>query len=112
MINYRFRPNGDNHEEAIMECMFLAPIPENGEYTPCREIHWLEPDEDWTNAPELGVLAKIFNQDLRNLPFVYQGMKATARDNLRLGDYNELKLRHFHDHYTRWVENEQVVSLD
>ncbi|MEQ8689728.1 MAG: aromatic ring-hydroxylating dioxygenase subunit alpha [Pseudomonadales bacterium] len=113
MINYRFRPNGDNHEEAIMECMFLAPIPENGEYEPCREIHWLEADEDWTNAPELGQLAKIFNQDLRNLPFVYQGMKATARDNLRLGDYNELKLRHFHELYSKWVENEQVVtSLD
>ena len=46
LINYRFRPNGDNHEEAIMECMYLAPIPEDGEYTPAREIHWLEPDED------------------------------------------------------------------
>ncbi len=103
MINYRFRPNGDNHEEAIMECMFMAPIPENGEYEPVREIHWLEPDEDWTNAPELGPLAKIFNQDLRNLPYVYQGMKATAKEHLRLGDYNELKLRHFHKLYDKWV---------
>lgn len=103
-INYRFRPNGDNHEEAIMECMFLAPIPEDGDYEPAREIHWLGPDEDWTNAPELGMLAKVFNQDIRNLPFVYQGMKATAREFLRLGDYNELKLRHFHDLYGRWVE--------
>ncbi len=104
-INYRFRPNGDNHEEAIMECMFLAPIPEDGDYEPVREIHWLEPDEDWTNAPELGMLAKIFNQDLRNLPFVYEGMKATAREHLRLGDYNELKLRHFHQLYDQWVDN-------
>ena len=106
MINYRFRPNGDNHEEAIMECMFLAPIPESGEYTPASEIHWLEPDEDWTNAPELGMLAKIFNQDLRNLPFVYQGLKATAKDNVRLGDYNELKLRHFHKLYGELIGDE------
>jgi phenylpropionate dioxygenase-like ring-hydroxylating dioxygenase large terminal subunit len=103
-INYRFRPNGDNHEECIMECMFLAPIPENGEYEPVREIHWLGPDEDWTEARELGGLAKIFNQDQRNLPFVHEGLKATARENLRLADYNELKLRHFHQLYGKWVE--------
>lgn len=102
-INYRFRPNGDNHEECIMECMYLAPIPEHGEYTPVSEIHWLGVDDDWTEAPELGMLAKIFNQDLRNLPYVYQGMKATAREHVRLGDYNELKLRHFHELYDQWV---------
>ena len=106
-INYRFRPNGDNHEECIMECMFLAPIPESGDYTPVTEIHWLDTDDDWTDAPELGMLGKIFNQDLRNLPHVYAGMKATARENLRLADYNELKLRHFHDHYSKTVAYDQ-----
>ncbi|MEM9621197.1 MAG: aromatic ring-hydroxylating dioxygenase subunit alpha [Pseudomonadota bacterium] len=109
LINYRFRPNGDNHEECIMECMYMAPIPENGEYTPAREIHWLDADEDWTNAPELGMLTKVFNQDLRNLPFVFQGMKATAREHLRFGDYNELKLRHFHELYGKWVADEQIL---
>ncbi|MFP6814700.1 MAG: aromatic ring-hydroxylating dioxygenase subunit alpha [Pseudomonadales bacterium] len=98
-INYRFRPNGDNHEECIMECMFLAPTPESGEFTPVSEIHWLGADEDWTEAPELGMLARIFNQDLRNLPFVFEGLKATAREHIRLSDYNELKLRHFHQLY-------------
>ncbi|MFK7916197.1 MAG: SRPBCC family protein [Pseudomonadales bacterium] len=108
LINYRFRPNGDNHEECIMECMFLAPIPEHGDYTPAAGIHWLGPDEDWTHAPELGTLAKIFNQDLRNLPFVYEGLKATARTHVRVGDYNELKLRHFHRLYAAQLglENE------
>lgn len=105
-INYRFRPNGDNHEECIMECMFLAPIPESGEYEPVREIHWLGPDQDWTEAPELGGLARIFNQDQRNLPYVYAGLKATAREHVRLSDYNELKLRHFHKLYGEWVGEE------
>jgi hypothetical protein len=94
-----------------MECMYLAPIPEDGEYTPVSEIHWLEPDEDWTNAPELGMLSKVFNQDLRNLPYVYQGMKATAREHLRVGDYNELKLRHFHDLYDKWVGSGEVQPI-
>ena len=109
LINYRFRPNGDNHEECIMECMFMAPIPDSGEYEPVREIHWLGVDEDWTNAPELGMLAKVFNQDLRNLPYVYEGQKATQREHLRVGDYNELKLRHFHELYSKWVDDEEVI---
>jgi phenylpropionate dioxygenase-like ring-hydroxylating dioxygenase large terminal subunit len=103
-INYRFRPNGDNHEECIMECMFLAPIPEDGNYTPASEIHWLGPDDDWTDATELGALAMVFNQDLRNLPFVFDGLKATAREHVRLADYNELKLRHFHNLYGKWLD--------
>jgi nitrite reductase/ring-hydroxylating ferredoxin subunit len=102
-INYRFRPNGDNHEECIMECMFLSPIPENGEYTPVSGIHWLGPDDDYTQAPELGNLAKIFNQDLRNLPHVYAGMKATAKKHIRFADYNELKLRHWHEMYSNLI---------
>ena len=87
--------------------MFLAPMPESGDYTPVTEIHWLDVDDDWTDAPELGMLGKIFNQDFRNLPHVYSGMKATARKHLRLADYNELKLRHFHDHYSKWVAYDQ-----
>jgi hypothetical protein len=89
----------DTNAANIMECMFLAPMPESGEFTPVSEIHWLGADEDWTEAPELGMLARIFNQDLRNLAFVFEGLKATAREHIRLSDYNELKLRHFHQLY-------------
>jgi phenylpropionate dioxygenase-like ring-hydroxylating dioxygenase large terminal subunit len=103
-INYRFRPNGDNHEECIMECMYLAPIPDDGNYTPVSEIHWLGADDDWTDAPELGSLAGVFNQDVRNMAFVYEGMKASAREHVRLADYNETKIRHFHQLYGEWID--------
>jgi phenylpropionate dioxygenase-like ring-hydroxylating dioxygenase large terminal subunit len=103
-INYRFRPNGDNHEECLMECMYMAPIPDDGNYTPVSEIHYLGIDEDWTNAPELGNLGGVFNQDVRNMAFVFDGMKASARDFVRLADYNETKIRHFHQLYGTWVD--------
>lgn len=86
-----------------MECMYLSPIPENGEYEPVREIHWLSADDDYTEASELGGLTKVFNQDVRNLPHVYAGMKATSRKHLRFADYNELKLRHWHQLYGELV---------
>jgi hypothetical protein len=102
-IVYRFRPNGNNHEECIMECMYLAPIPENGDYSPSSEIHWLAADDDWTDAPELGMLAKVFNQDVRNLPYVQQGLHAMAKKQVQLADYNETKPRHFHKLLEEWL---------
>ena len=102
-INYRFRPNGNNPDECIMECIYLAPIPDDGDYMPCTEIHWLDVDADWTEAPELGMLAKVFNQDFRNLPYVQQGLYASARDYVQFADYNETKPRHFHQILDEWI---------
>ena len=81
--------------------MYLAPIPEEGEHCIRYGSPLVGSGEDWIKAPELGMLAKVFNQDLRNLPHVYAGMKTTAREHLRLGDYNELL--HFHKLYSEWV---------
>ena len=86
-----------------MECLYLAPIPEDGKYTPCSTIHWLSADDDWTDAPELGMLAKVFNQDVRNLPYVQQGMHALQRDYVQLADYNETKPRHFQMLLEEWI---------
>ena len=70
-IVYRFRPNGDDHRSSIMECIFLAPY--QGERPPPAPIHWLEEFETFTDAPELGMLGKVFNQDLFNMPKVPEG---------------------------------------
>ena len=101
-IVYRFRPNGDDHETSVMECMYLAPYRE-GERPPAAKIHWLDFDEDWTNAPELGPLARIFNQDSFNLPKVQRGLRATQKPGLTLGNYQEAKIRHFHALLERWL---------
>ncbi|MFP6814441.1 MAG: thiamine pyrophosphate-binding protein [Pseudomonadales bacterium] len=107
-INYRFRPNGDNHEECIMEVMMMAPIPDDGDYTPTREIRELGIDDDFVEAAEeLGGLGPVFNQDTLNMPFVHQGMKASARTHTRLAEYNETKIRHFHKLYDKWVDEAQ-----
>ena len=102
-IVYRFRPNGRNHEECIMECIYLAPMPEDGDYPSAPPIHWLGPDDDWTDAPELGMLAQVFNQDIRNLPYVQDGLNATAKENVQFSDYNETKPRHFHMLLDEWI---------
>jgi hypothetical protein len=95
LITYRFRPYGSDHRRSIMECMYLAPFA-NGERPPPAEIHWLDEDQDWTQAPELGFLARVFNQDTFNLPHVQRGLEATAATHTTLGSYGESKIRHFH----------------
>ncbi|OAI40434.1 iron-sulfur protein [bacterium SCGC AG-212-C10] len=104
-ITYRFRPNGDDPDTCIMECMLLAPLPP-GDRPPSAAIHWLEFDDDWTRAPELGMLARIFNQDVFNIPKVQIGLKAMKQPEVVFASYNETKIRHFHELLDLWVAAE------
>jgi phenylpropionate dioxygenase-like ring-hydroxylating dioxygenase large terminal subunit len=93
-INYRFRPYKNDPDRAIMEVIFLSPF--RGKRPPAAKIHWLGDDEDWTCAPELGFLARVFNQDTFNLPRVQDGLHAARHENVTYGRYQETKIRHFH----------------
>jgi len=94
-IVYRFRPYGDRHDMAIMECMYLEPYDESKPRPPSARIRWLGVDDDWTDAPELGMLARVFNQDSFNLPKVQKGLMSLQKD-VTLAVYQETKIRHFH----------------
>jgi phenylpropionate dioxygenase-like ring-hydroxylating dioxygenase large terminal subunit len=101
-IVYRFRPYGDDHEMGIMECMFLSPF--EGERPPAAPIHWLGPDDDWTDAPELGLLARVFNQDTVNIPKVQSGLKTLAKfKGVTMAVYQETKVRHMHTLLDQWI---------
>lgn len=93
-IVYRFRPYRNDPDRSVMEVMYLAPF--RGQRPPAAPVHWLGEDEDWTNAPELGFLARVFNQDTMNLGHVQEGLHASVRDHVQLGRYQEAKIRHFH----------------
>lgn len=100
-ITYRFRPYGDRHDKCIMECYYMSPF--KGERPPPAPIHWLEEDQDWTEAPELGMLAKVFQQDTFNLPQVQAGLEAAPYEEVVLARYQETKIRHFHTLLNRWI---------
>jgi hypothetical protein len=84
-----------------MEVMYLAPF--RGKRPPPCEIRRLDFDEPWTNAPELGFLARVFEQDTFNLPRVQRGLHASVRPNATLARYQETKLRHFHGLLERYI---------
>lgn len=100
-IVYRFRPNGDDHTSAIMDVWFLSPF--TGERPlPAGTTH-LGPDQPWTDAPELGLLAKVFEQDTYNLPKVHKGLRQTAKPGITLAHYQESKVRWFEHRLAEWL---------
>ncbi|MEM7098292.1 MAG: aromatic ring-hydroxylating dioxygenase subunit alpha [Pseudomonadota bacterium] len=100
-IVYRFRPWQDRHDRCLMETYFMSPF--TGERPDPAPLHLLDEDEPWTNAPELGMLAKVFTQDTFNLPQVQTGLEAAQYDDVVFARYQETKLRHFHDLLGAWV---------
>jgi hypothetical protein len=96
-IVYRFRPLGNDPNKSIMECLYLENF--RGKRPPAAKITWLTEDDDWTQASELGFLARVFNQDTYNLPKVQRGLRAAVAagdGNVAFGNYQEAKIRHFH----------------
>ncbi|RYG44177.1 aromatic ring-hydroxylating dioxygenase subunit alpha [bacterium] len=102
-IVYRFRPNGDNPDECIMEAMLLAPWPEDKPKPPAAKLRMLGRDEPWVTAEELGTLARIFDQDCGNVPDVHLGLKTKEPPYVIYSAYQESIIRAFHDTYERML---------
>ena len=100
-ICYRFRPYGNDPDMSIFECMLLAPFA--GERPPAAKVHWIGPDDDFNDATELGLLARVFNQDVFNLPKVQRGLKTMQKPGVTMALYQETKLRHFHHLLEQWL---------
>ncbi len=92
---YRFRPWGDDPDQSLMELMLLYPIPDDGPYEVAAP-HWLEPGQSWGEAPGFERFGEIIDQDVRNLPRIQQGLRASRAESVLLSDYQESRIRHFH----------------
>jgi phenylpropionate dioxygenase-like ring-hydroxylating dioxygenase large terminal subunit len=101
-IVYRFRPNGDDHRSSIMEVFLLAPF--KGERPLPAKTTYLGPDDSYTLAGELGLLGKIMDQDLFNMPKVQKGLEQAFKPGVTLATYQESKVRWLHQLLGQWVE--------
>ena len=102
-VVYRWRPNGWDVDSTIMEVLMLKRNPSNGEELPVADIKWLDEDQDWASAEEVGALGPIFDQDMANLSYVQKGMKASHRKKVSLANYQEVRVRHFHQIMDRYL---------
>jgi len=93
---YRFRPHGDDHTAAVMDVMLLEPLPASGPRPPAAPTRHLEPGERWADAPELGYLGRILDQDTATLARVQRGLESADGPDVTLARYQESRIRHFH----------------
>ena len=62
-------------------------------------------DEAWTTAPELGMLAKVFEQDVFNMAKVQKGLETTQKPGATFSNYQESKIRWLHTLLGEWVND-------
>jgi hypothetical protein len=59
-------------------------------------MHLLSDDQIWADAPELGVLGAVLDQDSENMELCHEGLKASKNQVVELADYQEVRIRHIH----------------
>jgi hypothetical protein len=82
-IVYRWRP-GPDPDHCLMEVRILTRVPPDQPIPRGVPMKYLTEDQKWTDAPELGVLGDVFEQDMGNLPYVQEGLKASKTGEVQL----------------------------
>jgi len=100
-VNYRFRPYRNDPNQCVMEVFFLAPF--RGKRPKPAKLQWLGLDDDWTEARELGGLSRVFNQDTFNMGRIQAGLRAEPEGRVPFAQYQEAKIRHFHQLLEQWI---------
>ena len=93
---YRFRPNGDNPEECIMEIMMLFGKAEDGSRPPVGKATIVGINDSWHKVPGMGSAADVTDQDTENLKRIQRGIRASKKAGATMSVYQEGRIRHFH----------------
>ena len=99
-FNGRSAENYDESQDA-----FAVKVPPGKPMPRGVPMKLLRTDQLWTDAPELGVLGAVFEQDMANLPYVQDGLKLSKTGEVNLSDYQEIRIRQFHQTLDKYLEN-------
>ena len=102
-IVYRWRPWQDP-DHCLMEVRILTRVPPGQPHPRSPQMKFLSVEQKWTEAAELGTLGDVFEQDMDNLPYVQEGLKASKNGEVQLGDYQEIRIRQFHNTLQKYLD--------
>lgn len=101
---YRFRPLRGDHRKCLYEVMFLRPVPRDGARPEPAEMTLLDEGQSFTEAPGMDEgFGVILDQDTDNLRMQQEGLEASAKPGITLGNYQEIRVRHFEQAVDRYV---------
>ena len=103
-IVYRWRPWKDP-DHCLMEVRILMRNKDGEPMPRSAEMHLIPDDKPFASAGHIigPALASVFDQDMANLPYVQEGMKASANKELQLGNYQEIRVRHLHRTLDKYI---------
>ena len=79
----------------------MAPF--EGPRPPPAAVQHLSADQPWTDATELGMLGKVFQQDSFNMERVQKGLETTRKPGVTLAGYQEGKVRWLNETIDAWL---------
>ena len=101
---YRFRPDPRDHRWCLFEVMFLRPVPIDGSRPEPAEPTVLADNQSFTEAEGMDPgFGAIMDQDTDNLFLQQEGLEASAKPGLTLGNYQEIRVRHFEHAIERYI---------
>lgn len=103
---YRFRPDGMDVDQAIMDLLLLEPLPEDAEHPEPPEPVFVDVDQSWTEAEGIGWLGPVYDEDTGNLAMQQQGFRTNRRAGLTLGNYQEARIRRVHQTLGEFVADD------
>ena len=101
-IVYRWRPWPDQ-DRTLMEVRILMRVPPGQPRPRSVPMTVIPEDRPWASEKGLGALGPVFDQDMENLPYVQDGLKASKNGRVELANYQEIRIRQFHQTLDKYL---------
>jgi phenylpropionate dioxygenase-like ring-hydroxylating dioxygenase large terminal subunit len=94
---YRFRPIGMDPDRCLFDLLYLRPVPRSGEFPASAEPVRIGVDESYADVPGMDPgMGHVYDQDTNNLDLQQQGFHTACKTGGTMGNYQEIRIRHFH----------------
>lgn len=101
---YRFRPVADDFRKCLYEVFFLRPVPKDGSRPEPASVQRLEEHQSFKEAEGMDPgFGEILDQDTENLLLQQEGLEASDKQGITLGNYQEIRVRHFEKAVDKYV---------
>jgi len=110
-IVYRFRPLGSNPDRSLFDLILLAPRPKDGSVVEPAEPVWLKAEDSYTSVPGMDpYVGHVFDQDTGNMQAAQEGAMTAGKPGATLANYQEIRIRHFHETLMKTLREGQEKS--
>lgn len=102
-VLYRARPWGADAATSLFEVIVHVPLPPGASAPPAAPMRLLPAGARWSDAPELGGLGPIFDQDTANLERIQLGQHSPGFPGPIFAHRQEVLLRQLHRNLAEWL---------